>query len=359
MRGETKIMTGQTRGYDDLVAIAESAFGRMREFKNQPTPRNYEVWFAYFAGTRPDLTAVVDNLIDEKRSLDNDDLGEIFARFLQDSSTDHELHETTVQIEETVGQVLTLVGTAGQDTRTFGEALHGASGRLSDDLDVDTLRTVTSELITNTRQMLQRSRVLEAQLSRSNQHILELRNHLVSVREEVMTDSLTGIANRRFFDSVVRELAALSSTTERPLCLAMVDIDFFKQFNDAHGHQIGDQVLKLVAKVLRDSLKGRDVAARYGGEEFVILLPETRLRDATLLADQIRELVASKNLIKRTTGETVGSVNLSIGVSQYRRHESVQALLARADAALYLAKNSGRNRVCNEAMLTNQMQKAS
>jgi diguanylate cyclase len=352
-------MAKQSKGYEELVAIAGSAFERMRQYENQPTPRNYEVWFAYFTGYRPDLCAVVDDLIEQRQILTDKDLEEIHARFLVDTTSEHEIRETTAKIEETVGQVLTLVGSAGADTRSFGEVLHGATGRLDGTLDVETLRGVTTELIANTRQMLQRSRVLEAQLSRSNQHILELRNHLVSVREEVMTDALTGIANRRFFDSVVRELAALSSSSERPLSLCMVDIDHFKLFNDRHGHQIGDQVLKLVAKVLRDSLKGRDVAARYGGEEFVILLPETRLRDAILIADQIRELVASKNLIKRTTGETIGSVNLSIGVSQYRRHESVQAFMARADAALYLAKNSGRNRVCSESMLANDLQKAS
>lgn len=353
-------MAKQSKGYEELMAIAASAFERMRQYENQPTPRNYEVWFAYFTGSRPDLCAVVDDLIEQRQALTDQDLQDIHARFLEDSTSEHEIRETTAKIEETVGQVLTLVGSAGADTRSFGEALSGATGRLGEgSLDVETLRGVTTELIANTRQMLQRSRVLEAQLSRSNQHILELRNHLVSVREEVMTDALTGIANRRFFDSVVREMAALSSSSERPLSLCMVDIDHFKQFNDRHGHQIGDQVLKLVAKVLRDSLKGRDVAARYGGEEFVILLPETRLRDAILIADQIRELVASKNLIKRTTGETIGSVNLSIGVSQYRRHESVQAFMGRADAALYLAKNSGRNRVCSESMLANDLQKAS
>lgn len=351
-------MVKLAKGYDELVAIAASAFDRLRQYEIQPTPRNYEVWFAYFTGLRPDLAAVIDDLIDQRNTLTDKDLEDLHTRFLQDSTSEHEIRETTAKIEETVGQVLTLVGSAGADTRSFGEALTGASGRLDGALDVETLRGVTAELIANTRQMLQRSRVLEAQLSRSNQHILELRNHLVSVREEVMTDALTGIANRRFFDSVVRELAALSSSSERPLSMCMVDIDLFKQFNDRYGHQIGDQVLKLVAKVLRDSLKGRDVAARYGGEEFVILLPETRLRDATLIADQIRELVASKNLIKRTTGETIGSVNLSIGVSQYRRHESVQAFMARADAALYLAKNSGRNRVCSESMLAHDLRKA-
>lgn len=352
-------MANESRGYDELVTIAHSALERMKALELQPTPRNYEIWFTYFSGSRPDLAAVIDDMVDQQKALSDADLEGIHARFLGESSNEHEIRETTAKIEETVGQVLTLVGSAGADTRSYGEVLHGASGRLNSDLDLDTLRGVTAELIANTRQMLQRSRVLEAQLSRSNQHILELRNHLVSVREEVMTDALTGIANRRFFDSVVRELAALSAANERPLALCMVDIDHFKQFNDRHGHQIGDQVLKLVAKVLRDSLKGRDVAARYGGEEFVILLPETRLREATLIADQIRELVASKTLVKRTTGEPIGSVNLSIGVSQYRRHESVQAFMGRADSALYLAKNSGRNRVCGETMLTDAMQKAS
>jgi diguanylate cyclase len=130
-----------------------------------------------------------------------------------------------------------------------------------------------------------------------------------------------------------------------PVCLLMADIDHFKQFNDRHGHQMGDHVLRLAATILRQNVKGQDTVARYGGEEFAVILPATRLRDAFTLANRIRETVASKQISLRGQGSSLGRVTLSVGVSDYRSGERVAAWIERADKALYEAKKAGRNRV--------------
>src|SRR5690606_9934197 len=102
---------------------------------------------------------------------------------------------------------------------------------------------------------------------------------------------LTGISNRKFFDLTLRTGSVAAVEMGEPLCLALTDIDFFKKFNDTYGHQTGDQVLKLVASILRQSIKGRDTAARYGGEEFALILPQTALADARTLCEQVRQTV--------------------------------------------------------------------
>src|SRR6201999_1004856 len=119
-----------------------------------------------------------------------------------------------------------------------------------------------------------------------------------------------------------------------PLSLMLTDIDHFKTFNDTYGHLTGDQVLRLVALSVKQNVKGQDIAARYGGEEFAIVLPRTALRGAITVADQIRRSVMSKELMKRSTGEHLGRVTVSIGVATHRRGDSMHSLIERADACL-------------------------
>ena len=130
--------------------------------------------------------------------------------------------------------------------------------------------------------------------------------------------------------------------------LLLCDIDHFKLFNDTWGHQTGDQVLRLVASCLAENTKGRDTAARYGGEEFVVLLRGTGLEAATRLADQIRGTVETKKLVKKSTGDVLGAITISIGVAQFAPGETGEAVVRRADACLYGAKHNGRNLVINQ-----------
>ena len=123
------------------------------------------------------------------------------------------------------------------------------------------------------------------------------------------------------------------------------DLDFFKKFNDTHGHQAGDQIIRLVAQTFKRGLKGQDTAARYGGEEFAIILPHTVLDNAVRVAEVLRRTVANKEVVNRTNQQKLGQITISVGVAQYRHGEALEGLIERADAALYRAKQGGRNRV--------------
>ena len=160
-----------------------------------------------------------------------------------------------------------------------------------------------------------------------------------------MTDQLTGISNRKAFDEVLLTQVTAAAQNGEPLCLAMADIDFFKKFNDTFGHQAGDQVLRLVGRCLDGNVKGQDTPARYGGEEFAMILPNTVVDDAVKLANHIRETIQSRELVKKSTGENLGKVTMSFGITQFVLGDTPQTMIERADKALYRAKEEGRNRV--------------
>ena len=128
----------------------------------------------------------------------------------------------------------------------------------------------------------------------------------------------------------------------------MIDIDHFKKFNDTYGHQVGDQVLRLVAKVLQENVRECDFAARYGGEELIAVLRDTDLAACTEVAERIRRRISEARLTRRTTGQAISSITVSIGVAQFRLAESAEAMIERCDRGLYEAKRLGRNRTVTE-----------
>ena len=142
---------------------------------------------------------------------------------------------------------------------------------------------------------------------------------------------------------------------EKEFSLIIIDIDHFKAFNDKYGHQIGDQVLRLVALTLVDEVKGQDMAARYGGEEFTIILPVPTVKQRRYVAENLRRAVERKEVMNRATGEEFGPNYFSLGVAEYFPEETAEDLIRRADRALYTSKHKGRNQI---SMAPNQTKPA-
>ncbi|MDI5934238.1 GGDEF domain-containing protein [Halomonas kalidii] len=156
------------------------------------------------------------------------------------------------------------------------------------------------------------------------------------------TDDLTGLANRRKLIDRLDEEISLSNRHATPLSLMMLDLDHFKSINDTWGHLQGDQVLRDLGELCRDTLREEDLVARLGGEEFALLLPLTPIRHCQALAQRLCERIAAHDF-----GLGPGNVTVSIGVAEHRIGEARDTLIARADQSLYAAKNGGRNRVMN------------
>lgn len=339
----------QARGYADAAAQAMSAH------EVPPTPANFAVWYAYATGLQPDLKRTIDILISNQQEFTQALNSELYNRFCDSGGHFNLLQETGDRLQYTVEQVMRYVKTASGAADSFGKTLDQYSSDLGGTDGTEDMRALVSGLILETQRMAERNRSLEDRLNQSSGEIAELRQNLEVVRREALTDALTGIPNRKFFDTRLRQAARDAMETGEAMSLLIADIDHFKQFNDTFGHQLGDQVLRLVARNLTDSVKGRDTPARYGGEEFAIILPQTRLKDAVGLAEQIRGTMMRRHIVRRQTGDDFGTITLSIGVSCYRPGEQLIDTVRRADAALYHAKRTGRNRVVSEEAITEEL----
>jgi diguanylate cyclase (GGDEF)-like protein len=184
---------------------------------------------------------------------------------------------------------------------------------------------------------------VHAQLQQAHQELATLNAELLeanrALAQAAVTDGLTGLKNHRAFQESLHSAAQMAERLQQPLSLVMFDIDHFKQFNDTYGHPAGDELLRQVAQVLRESARAYDVAARYGGEEFALLLPNTALEQAVQVAERLRQQI-------RAIENPHAPVSASFGVATYRRGTPPATLVYEADAALYRAKRSGRDRVC-------------
>lgn len=180
---------------------------------------------------------------------------------------------------------------------------------------------------------------------RKRRYTDHLRDNVQNSIEMAITDPLTGLHNRRYMESHLSTLAEQASLRAKPLALMMLDIDYFKSINDRYGHDAGDDVLREFAVRIRKSIRGIDLACRYGGEEFVIVMPETDLHVAGMVAERLRRSIAGEPFSIEKGAKRI-DVTISIGISTLEtKGEAIGDVLKRADQALYRAKNDGRNRV--------------
>ncbi len=330
--------------------IAETAITHMQNCHISAVPNNYRVWFEFFSGDNPELKTKLKSMIDSNVDFMGEVNEEIFNRFFEMSHVE-KAEEWGQRIEEVAGHILSAVESTGKDTEDFGDALRSFSGNLSNlenSEDVNAIKSLVAGALNDTKAMAVHMETLRSQVTSSTDEISQLKQELAATRRDALTDGLTGVANRKCFDDTLKRAAAEADATNAPLSLILADLDHFKAFNDNHGHQLGDQVLKVVGRTLIECIKGQDTAARYGGEEFAVILPNTTVGSAASVAENIRKTIASKKLRKKGVEGALGPITASLGVSNYVPGEPIKELIERADRALYEAKNFGRNRVMSE-----------
>ncbi|GAB6052180.1 GGDEF domain-containing protein [Magnetospira thiophila] len=340
---------------DDFNQVAETARAtveHLQKLKIEPTPNNFTVWYHYQVGDMPDLSRTLDILLDNNQEFTPERNADIHRKFFTVDDERDSMRAASDQLEAQISLVMSYLTDMGGNAKDYGATLETHSRQISQAEGVGDLNSAIASILEATRAMESQNAALEKQLSASGQQVEQLRSDLDKMRHEALTDGLTGIPNRKVFDSALRTAAAEAMEVGGNLCLLMIDIDHFKRFNDTYGHQIGDQVLKVLASVLTGSIQEKDTAARYGGEEFGIILPGTSLVEAKAVGQVVREKIGNKSLVNRKTGKKMGRLSVSIGVSLFRYGEPLTQMVDRADACLYAAKGRGRDMVICEDELT-------
>jgi diguanylate cyclase len=331
---------------DDYARASEylrMALALLSRLRIPASPLNYRIGYDYVAGNNEALTTAFDEITRQPAGISKNDLWALNQRlFVQDDKAVETMRLELRRI---------LVNIQGEFQRSGGNLSNyaGTLGRFADILDTspppETMVAEVQTVIEDTRDMEAYQHGLNTQMEGVLDEVAALRKEMEQIKEESMTDALTGIANRKSFDVALEQAVQEAREKETQFCLLLADIDHFKQFNDTYGHLVGDKVLRFAAATVKRCVKGKDIAARFGGEEFAVILPQTQLDGAGSLAEQIRTAISSGDLIDKNNDLSYGRIAVSIGIAQFQPSDLPNDLIGRADQALYLAKERGRNRV--------------
>ncbi|MCW9016281.1 MAG: GGDEF domain-containing protein, partial [Kangiellaceae bacterium] len=335
------------------VDILKITIPRMNNLGIPLTPENYAVWYEYSRGTIIKLNKIIDDYLNEGKTFTREINDQLYREYIGETSSEaiEEIQAATKVIIEDLMQRMQQM-TSGNSR--FSSTLDECKGILQGKPDIKQLTSIIDKVIEETEVVTATNREILDNLAAMEKEVSTLQSNIQELTEASLTDQLTQIPNRRAFEKKLDSLFNDYHTKESVFSLLLVDIDHFKKFNDTHGHIVGDKVLSYVAKCLQKSTGDQGMAARMGGEEFSLLLPESDTEKAVLFADKVREYISSRKLTSDLTNKDIGSITVSIGVSTCKQDDELEGLIERADKALYLAKDSGRNKVCSEEQLANR-----
>lgn len=336
---------------EDIEFAAEwsgRALKLMADHEIPPCPDNYSVWFRYASGRLPELNKEIDSRIENNEPVDLDTTTSLQKRYFAEDKLADVALDTGSKINTEVDQILKIIEDTVGNSTALGASVREASEGLTSQSTPTDVRKAVEAIVSASRKMEERSTELEEHLQATKKELNELQENLEKAHSEARTDGLTGVNNRKAFDEALAKELAAAQKSGQPLCLAIGDIDHFKKFNDTFGHRTGDQVLRLVASCLKSGAMAGHFVARYGGEEFAVIMPATEIASAEAVSNKVRETVQARELVKRSTGESLGRVTMSIGIALLQPGENGASLIERADSCLYDAKRGGRNCVVTE-----------
>jgi diguanylate cyclase len=250
-----------------------------------------------------------------------------------------------LELDSEAQAVLRLIRAYGEAQERYSVCLAQADRHLPTLATPEEIGVIVKFLIAENARMQHEASDLKGRLEASKVQIEKLHSTLAEAQAISLRDPLTQLDNRRGFDANLTKAIGQAQALGTALCLVMGDIDNFKKVNDAFGHPIGDEILKIFAGVLAETVQDAGSVARYGGEEFAVILPGSELENAKELTERMRVELETKKLAVNNSGTEIGKITASFGIAQLSVGEDAQKLVQRADAKLYEAKCAGRNRV--------------
>ncbi len=334
--------------------IGHQIIAMMDRLGVSPLTRNYHLFYMCISNTDQRLRSAVRNLGNTPSQAD---LDEVIEKFVPEALGSNYMRRQQDDVLRNLEGVLSKLNVDQLEAASFTGAVNKVSETLANQPDPqkvtpETLVKVAEALVEAGRRKVVAGNKTISQVESHVDELGKLRNEIERLRMIANTDELTRLANRRSFDET---LAAIYSNEKRSsFGLVMLDIDHFKSINDTHGHAGGDDVLRVVAKCLRECMRGDAVVARTGGEEFAVIIKKTNIEELRRAAERIRAAVENLNIINRRPNGTSGKVTVSVGASMADDAETPQSLYEMADSALYCSKAAGRNRVTLAGELSTQ-----
>jgi diguanylate cyclase len=336
-------MRPSTSSLPKSAEILRTALPLMARYRIPVTPRNYAIWYEYAAGSNQLLTERLNELIKSGNPVNDELLASLYSEFIDTGYDLNQLEKAQriiVELQQCLGMAL---DTAYGSTSRYGASLDQFRQRITADPDIEQLDLLIRDMAGSTESMLDSNRQLAGELDAARLEAAELRRQLQEVRQQAKTDVLTELPNRKALFDQLEEMERSGAFNQGRHSLFMLDIDHFKRINDKYGHLLGDKVIRNVAQVLKQQTKGKDFPARIGGEEFLVLLPDTPLDGALAVAAAVRRSVEQTRIINPRSQQVIRTVTVSIGVTSVEPGDDLDTVLHRADRALYLAKDRGRN----------------
>ena len=313
-----------------------------------PTPLNYFIWYQYLKGDNPKFRQQMDQALHDPFGY-NDRLGRrLYNEFFEDD--DSADNDFDLAFKRLIGAIIKKMNQWSDKIEQQSQELDKAHAKLSEgDIDPETLKELTNTVRSTASSMQASTAAIHKEMMDSHDEISRLRKQLIEARSELMMDELTEVGNRKAFNNAMVEHVENARDNPSSFSLIMTDIDHFKRLNDNFGHLVGDSVLRYFANIMKRGKQDNETICRYGGEEFAILIADSNHEDAVARAEEIRIEIEKAKLKCKDSNKELGKITASFGVATYLgAQESKDELIKRADEALYLAKESGRNRVCSE-----------
>lgn len=260
-----------------------------------------------------------------------------------------ELSDAQARLKDMLARFVDRLSDFTESTGEYHDKIEKCAERVSSAQDIAELTDVIAEVMRETRTVQESTRRSRSELEElrtrvhdANSEITRLQVELEQTSELIRHDPLTGVLNRKGLDEALTRETALARRRGTALCVGLLDVDNFKQINDNHGHQTGDEALQHLVDVVRENVRPQDSVARYGGEEFVVLLPDTLLDSAVATMVRLQRALTKRFFL---TGQQKLLITFSAGVAEMRDSEAPEEAIDRADKAMYIAKRSGKNRV--------------
>ena len=327
------------------AANLKKAVPLMLKYKIPTTPVNYALWYTYVGEQNPQLNQELDLAIKQNQTCSPVSSELLYRKHVADP-VELNVREMRQNLDAMVCELSQSLKDTNIDTHEFQQQINKDFNKLeqleSQGFSLEQVIGVVRNIVKESGNIRSSTESFTQQLDKAQSEIELLKNRLAASEKDMLFDALTNALNRRAFND---DIEAFVNQSPDGCCLILIDIDHFKNFNDTYGHQLGDLVLKNVAKRLQESCRDGAKLYRYGGEEFAILVPKSNLRLARHLAEAIRRALEKLSVKDRRSDKVIDSITASFGVAEWKLKQGVAELVEQADTLLYEAKRLGRNRV--------------